>query len=47
MAESAQDPQVKQLAQKCLPTLQDHLRLAENVSGQIGISAQKGLTGKQ
>jgi len=45
LAEHAQDPQVKQLAEKCLPKLQDHLRLAENIAGQIGVHADKGLNG--
>ena len=42
-AETAQDPQIKQLAEKTLPELQDHLRLAENVAGKIGVDAGKGL----
>ncbi len=47
MAENAQDPQVKQLAEKCLPKLEDHLRIAENVAGQAGISPNKGLNEAQ
>jgi predicted outer membrane protein len=43
MAESASDPQVKELAFKVLPKLQDHLRLVENIAGQMGISPNKGL----
>ena len=40
---SAQTPQVKQLAQRALPILQNHLRMAENDAGKLGISARKGL----
>ncbi len=47
MALNAQDPQVKQLAEKCLPKLEDHLRMAENIAGQAGISADKGLNESQ
>lgn len=43
LAETAQDPHVKELAQQCLPKLEDHLRLAENVAGQIGLDPNKGL----
>jgi putative membrane protein len=42
-AEHGQDQQVKQLAQKALPLLEDHVRLAENAAGQLGINASKGL----
>jgi putative membrane protein len=42
-AENATNPEVKSLAGKTLPILEDHLRLAENDAGQLGISARKGL----
>lgn len=42
-AENAQDPGVKHLAEKALPILEDHLRIAENDAGQVGISSAKGL----
>ncbi len=43
LAETAQDPHVKELAKEVLPKLEDHLRLAENDAGQVGLSAGKGL----
>ncbi len=43
-AEYSNDPAVKALAAQTLPVLESHLRLAENVAGQIGISPQKGLS---
>lgn len=43
LAEKAQDPHVKDLAKEVLPKLEDHLRLAENAAGQIGLSGAKGL----
>jgi putative membrane protein len=43
MAENASNPQVKQLAQKTLPLLEDHERVAENVAGQLQITSTKGL----
>jgi putative membrane protein len=42
-AEFSTDPAVKNLAAQALPVLENHLRLAENVAGQIGIKPRKGL----
>lgn len=42
-AESTSNPQVKTLAEQTLPILEDHLRIAENDAGRLGISAYKGL----
>ncbi len=42
-AEWSSDPAVKDLASQTLPVLENHIRLAENVSGQIGIAPRKGL----
>lgn len=42
-AENAQNPQIKMLAEKTLPILEDHLRIAENDAGKLGISSHKGL----
>jgi putative membrane protein len=35
-ANSGQDPDVKALAAKALPTLREHLRMAENAEKQVG-----------
>jgi putative membrane protein len=43
MAENATNPQVKQLAAQVLPTLQDHLRLAEHDAGEMHLPSTKGL----
>jgi putative membrane protein len=42
-AEHVTNPQVKQLASRTLPVLEDHLRLAEYHAGQMGISPKPGL----
>lgn len=39
-----QDPQLKQFAQKTLPVLQDHVRIAEDLAGTMGLSGKMGLT---
>lgn len=41
-AENATNPQVKKLAQDSLPTLEQHLQLAQNDAGKLGISASSG-----
>jgi putative membrane protein len=43
MAENAPDPQVKQLAARTLPFLEDHIRIAENAAGSMRLDASKGL----
>jgi putative membrane protein len=35
-ANNGQDPDVKALAAKALPTLREHLRMAENAEKQVG-----------
>lgn len=42
--QDGQDPQLKQIAAKILPVLQDHVRLAEDVAGKLGMSGKLGLT---
>lgn len=42
--QDGQDPQLKQIAAKILPVLQDHVRLAEDVAGKLGMSGKMGLT---
>ncbi len=42
-AENAKNPKVKELAVTILPVLENHLRVAENVAGKIGVSAKSGL----
>ena len=42
-AENAQNPQVKMLAAKALPIVEDHLRIAENDAGKLGVSSYEGL----
>jgi putative membrane protein len=42
--EHGQDEAVKNYATQTLPTLQDHIRIAENVAGRMGLSGKAGLT---
>ncbi len=42
---SAKDSDVKQFASKTLPTLEDHLKLAENTASKVGVSATAGTSG--
>ena len=42
-AEHVTNPQVKELANRTLPVLEDHLRLAEYDAGKMGISSKPGL----
>lgn len=42
--ENGQNPAIKAFAEKILPTVQDHLRIAENVAGRMGMSGKVGLS---
>ncbi len=42
--EHGQDPAIKACAEQILPTVQDHLRNAENLSGRMGLSGKQGLS---
>jgi putative membrane protein len=42
--EHGQNEAVKDYAEKTLPTLQDHIRIAEDIAGKIGMSGKAGLT---
>ena len=42
--EHDRDASVRGFAEKILPTVQDHLRVAENVVGQMGMSGKGGLS---
>ena len=42
--EHGQDQGVKSYAERTLPTLQDHIRIAENLSGKMGMAGKAGLT---
>ncbi len=41
-ADSGSDPDIKALAAKALPTLREHLRLAENAARELGMSTSTG-----
>jgi|SRR5579884_359102 len=40
ISRTSDDPQVKQLAQDVLPTLQEHLQLAEKAAGKLGVNTK-------
>ena len=42
--EHDQNASARAFAEKILPTVQDHLRVAENVVGQMGMSGKAGLS---
>jgi putative membrane protein len=42
--EHGQNEAVKDYAEKTLPTLQDHIRIAEDIAGKMGMSGKIGLT---
>ena len=39
-----QDPKLKEFAQTTLPVLQDHMRIAEDLAGKLGLSGKMGLS---
>jgi putative membrane protein len=41
--EHSRDPSVKNYAEQTLPTLQDHIRIAEDLAGKMGMSGKLGL----
>ncbi|HET9183666.1 MAG TPA: DUF4142 domain-containing protein [Candidatus Angelobacter sp.] len=43
-ASEGHNPQLKAFAQKTLPVLQDHVRIAEDLAGKMGMSGKMGLT---
>lgn len=42
--ENGQNQEVKNYAAQTLPTLQDHIRIAEDIAGKLGLSAKPGLS---
>jgi putative membrane protein len=42
--ENGQNQEVKNYAVKTLPTLQDHIRIAEDIAGKLGLSGEVGLS---
>jgi putative membrane protein len=42
---SAKDADVKQFASNTLPTLEDHLKLAEDTASKVGVAATTGTSG--
>ncbi len=42
--ENGQNQEVKEYAARTLPTLQDHVRIAEDIAGKLGLSGKTGLT---
>ena len=42
--ENGQNQEVKNYAVKTLPTLQDHIRIAEDIAGKLGLSGKTGLS---
>ena len=43
LAETSQNSEVKSFADATLPKLEDHLRIAENYAGRLGITPNPGL----
>jgi len=41
--ENGQNPAIKSYAEKVLPVIQDHIRIAEDVGGKMGLAGQQGL----
>ncbi len=42
--EHGKDPAVKAYAEKVLPTIQDHIRIAEDIAGKMGMDGKVGLS---
>ena len=42
--EHGENQEAKNYAEQTLPTLQDHIRIAEDVAGKLGISGKAGLS---
>ncbi len=42
--QNGQEPQLKAYAESVLPKIQDHIRIAENLSGRMGMSGKAGLS---
>jgi putative membrane protein len=42
--EHGHDKAVKDYAEQTLPTLQDHIRIAEDIAGKMGVSGKAGLS---
>jgi putative membrane protein len=42
--EHGQNQEAKNYAEQTLPTLQDHIRIAEDIAGKLGISGKAGLS---
>lgn len=42
--EHGRDPAIKAYAEKILPTIQDHIRIAEDLAGKMGMSGNAGLS---
>lgn len=46
-AKDGKDPQLKAFAEKQLPTLREHLKMARNLADQVGAGADKAAAGKE
>jgi predicted outer membrane protein len=42
--EHGQNQEAKNYAEQTLPTLQDHIRIAEDVAGKLGLAGKTGLS---
>ena len=42
--EHEQDPAIRAYAEKALPTIQDHIRIAEDLAGKMGMPGKAGLS---
>ena len=42
--ENGQNQEIKNYAARTLPTLQDHIRIAEDIAGKLGLSGKTGLS---
>jgi len=41
--EHGQNPAIKDYAEKVLPVIQDHIRIAEDLAGRMGMAGRQGL----